>query len=295
MASPSDQSPKDLPAACSRPDPRRAGWPGLPVALRKFPERGEVAPVHVPEPELSVGVVGTANCWYSSGAIRRDIYTAPGLIGLIESGFEADRMGWRGTPRERIVVAFPAETVNRLIPGNGRSFDPPTICGFTNDRVANLVHALWDDASSGSPYGALYGQGLALALVGLIAAEYPAMQPRAASCTTRFTSHQQSLLRDYVMAHIAENLCIERMASQVAMSPDHFARVFKATFKLSPHTYVIEKRLEVARNSLRQTPMKPIAEIASAVGFSSQSHFTAAFRQKTGTTPARWRRINSQD
>lgn len=290
MASPSEQSPKPPPAACSRPDSGRGGWLGLPVTLRKFPERGEVEPVYVPEPELSVGVVGTANCWYLSGATRRDIYTAPGLIGLLESGFEADRMGWRGTPCDRLVLTFPAATVNRLLSGNGRSFDPPTLCGFTNDRVTNLVHALWDDASSGSPHGALYVQGLALALVGLIAAEYPATQLRAASCSTRFNSLQQSLLHDYVMAHIAENLCIERMASQVAMSPDHFARVFKATFRQSPHTYVVEQRLEVARSALRQTPMKPIAEIASAVGFSSQSHFTAAFRHKTGTTPARWRR-----
>ncbi|HET7866229.1 MAG TPA: hypothetical protein VFL86_17660, partial [Burkholderiaceae bacterium] len=48
--------------------------------------------------------VGTANCRYLPGGTRPDIYTAPGLVGLLESGFEAARMGWRGTPRQQSLL-----------------------------------------------------------------------------------------------------------------------------------------------------------------------------------------------
>lgn len=119
MESPGEQSPNVPPAACS--------WPDLPVALRRLPERGEVKPSYVPEPELSAGVLGTANCWYLTGATRRDLHTGPGLDGRHESGSTRDRMGWRGTPRERIVAAFPA--------AGSRTTGPRTWCRHGGTRL----------------------------------------------------------------------------------------------------------------------------------------------------------------
>jgi len=73
------------------------------------------------------------------------------------------------------------------------------------------------------------------------------------------------------------------------MSPNHFSRVFNATFGQSPHAYVVEQRLEVACGALRQEADRSIAYIASGLGLSSQSHFTEVFRRRIGTTSAWWR------
>lgn len=73
------------------------------------------------------------------------------------------------------------------------------------------------------------------------------------------------------------------------MSPDHFAHCFKLTFGVPPHRYVQQQRIAAGQRLLRRTRMS-IAQIAAAVGFASQSHFTQVFRDHAGTTPARWRR-----
>ena len=79
-----------------------------------------------------------------------------------------------------------------------------------------------------------------------------------------------------------------RLAALLDMPIDRFARRFKATTGLAPYAYVIARRVRRAE-VLLQTTDRDIATIALALGFSSQSHFTTAFRQATGGTPAAYR------
>jgi AraC family transcriptional regulator len=58
---------------------------------------------------------------------------------------------------------------------------------------------------------------------------------------------------------------------------------------MSPHRYVILKRVELARELLRN-PSLLVEEIAVAVGFAHHSHLTRHFRRVTGLTPAQFRR-----
>lgn len=90
---------------------------------------------------------------------------------------------------------------------------------------------------------------------------------------------------DYIEAHLGEDLSIEALAREAASSPHHFARSFAASMGVTPHRYVQARRLDRAGVLLKGTTM-PIAEIALALGFASQSHFTQAFRVRYGVTPA---------
>ncbi len=80
------------------------------------------------------------------------------------------------------------------------------------------------------------------------------------------------------------------LSKVTGLSPHHFGDAFKAATGKSPHRYVIERRLSRARELLRETD-RSISDIAYAVGFSSQSHFTANFRRVVGFTPNRFRRL----
>lgn len=265
------------------------GWLGLPTAQYRLPANAEIADVYLPDPVLAVARAGRAKRWYTVGSRKREFYTAPRVIELLSAGYEADRAGWAGVPGEGVAVKFPAAIVNRLLHSEGLPFNLATRHEVTDDRVTDLVYALADEALSGSPRGALYVEGLTLALIGLLSTEHGARRLSAVSCMTRFSVHERSKLREFVTANMAENLRIDRLAAAVSMSPDHFSRVFKATFGQSPHAYVVEQRLEVACRALRLDPERSIADIASGAGFSSQSHFTEVFRRRIGTTPARWR------
>jgi len=87
---------------------------------------------------------------------------------------------------------------------------------------------------------------------------------------------------------IADPLRLQDLAAEAGFSPFYFARAFKATTGLSPHQYVLERRVERAKHLLRHSSLS-LAEIAMACGFSSQSHFSSQFRARVGVTPKAYR------
>src|SRR3954453_9404998 len=70
--------------------------------------------------------------------------------------------------------------------------------------------------------------------------------------------------------HLSEDLGLVELASEVGLSPSHFASLFRKTTGLSQHHYVIQRRLEQAQQLLKSTRLS-IGEIATAVGFYDQS------------------------
>lgn len=95
---------------------------------------------------------------------------------------------------------------------------------------------------------------------------------------------------DYINANLGDELSLAELARITGLSAAHFGQAFRTAIGKPPHQYVIEKRIHRARELLRDANV-PIAEIASVVGFSSQSHLTFNFRRVTGITPARFRRM----
>lgn len=92
----------------------------------------------------------------------------------------------------------------------------------------------------------------------------------------------------YMREHLAEDLSIHQLAARAGVSPAHFRRLFDNAMGIAPHRYVMNLRLEHARELLMQTDL-PILHVALECGFSSQSHLTAAFKTAHGTTPAQFR------
>ena len=80
------------------------------------------------------------------------------------------------------------------------------------------------------------------------------------------------------------------MATEVGLSPQHFARLFKASFGTTPHAYVEALRIDAAVAALRHERALSIAAIAASCGFSSQSHMTELMRRRLGVTPSQVRR-----
>jgi AraC family transcriptional regulator len=99
-------------------------------------------------------------------------------------------------------------------------------------------------------------------------------------------------LADYIEAHLDEDLSLDRLGAEAVLSPLYLIRAFKAAFGESPHQYVMARRIERAKTLLRATDT-PVADIALACGFSSQSHLCNRFQRVVGTTPVAYRRVHS--
>jgi len=98
-----------------------------------------------------------------------------------------------------------------------------------------------------------------------------------------------------IFSHVRENigreLSVTELAQVVGMSQYYFSKLFKMSTGTTPHQYVMRQRVEAAQEALRET-QTPLAEVATQVGFETQSHFTSVFRKLVGTTPKHYREMH---
>jgi AraC-like DNA-binding protein len=95
-------------------------------------------------------------------------------------------------------------------------------------------------------------------------------------------------VREYVEAHLSESMDLAELAGIAGLSVFHFARQFKQSAGVTPHHYLVQRRVERAQDMLSRTDLS-LSEIALAAGFSDQSHLARHFRQMLGTTPGEFR------
>src|SRR5262249_28594255 len=81
---------------------------------------------------------------------------------------------------------------------------------------------------------------------------------------------------EYIEERLDANLSLRALAAEVDISPVYLARAFKAAIGQPPHQYVLMRRIERAKELLRNTDI-PVVDVAFAVGFSSQSHLSYWF------------------
>jgi AraC-like DNA-binding protein len=83
------------------------------------------------------------------------------------------------------------------------------------------------------------------------------------------------------------------IAKTVHLSPFHFHRRFTELLGITPKHYLLDCQIQQAKAELLERK-KDLAKIATDCGFAHQSHFTSRFKQATGLTPTRWRRMATE-
>jgi AraC-like DNA-binding protein len=94
----------------------------------------------------------------------------------------------------------------------------------------------------------------------------------------------------YMHANFSSNINLGEVARSVNLSPFHFHRRFSELLGTTPKHFLFDCQIVQAKRHLAEGE-KGLAEIAADTGFSHQSHFTSRFRQATGFTPTKWKRL----
>jgi AraC-like DNA-binding protein len=84
------------------------------------------------------------------------------------------------------------------------------------------------------------------------------------------------------------------LARLTGLSPSHLAERFTRDVGVPPHRYLMQSRIERAREMLRDSDV-PVTQLAVELGFSSSQHFATAFRKLTGTTASDYRARSRRD
>ncbi len=193
-----------------------------------------------------------------------------------------------------------SHTLN-VLDGNFRTFDielndawldrllerpiaPNALLGSRNHSISRLATRLYQEFREMDEVSGLAMEGLALEILADLSRSSRQSRTKRAP---RWLALAVETIRD----EFARTITLPELAQSAGVHPAHLAEVFRQHYQCTPGEYLRRVRVERAIELMAE-PEAALAEIALAVGFSDQSHFSRVFKRATGMTPARFRRLN---
>jgi AraC family transcriptional regulator len=100
---------------------------------------------------------------------------------------------------------------------------------------------------------------------------------------------QEKRAKEMILDDLSGNTSMGEIAAACGLSASYFARSFRKTTGVTPHTWLLRARVERAMVLLRQRDVM-VSDVAAACGFANPSHFARVFMRQIGTSPTAWRR-----
>jgi AraC family transcriptional regulator len=147
---------------------------------------------------------------------------------------------------------------------------------------------LLSELQHGQTSSRLYIESLTNVLAVHLIRQYATVQPQPVLYEGGLPQRQLLQVLDYIDAHLHQEIKLTDLATLVSMSEFHFSRQFKRVLGTTPYQYLLQQRIERAKQLLRNSD-RSIAAIALVCGFNSHSHLSKQFRQLTGITPKAYR------
>lgn len=153
------------------------------------------------------------------------------------------------------------------------------------EAIALLLLAELQQENLGSRF---YIESLSNVLAVHLIRQYATTKPPVPIYEGGLSQRQLVQVLDYINDHLDQEIKLADLAALIGMSQFHFSHLFKQSIAITPYQYLLQQRIERAKQLLKQTD-QPILEIALQCGFNSHSHLSKQFRQLTGMTPTSYR------
>jgi AraC family transcriptional regulator len=150
--------------------------------------------------------------------------------------------------------------------------------------IQGIFSALRDELESDKIAGYLLIDSLKTALAIHLLRNYCTTPPKLSSYADGLSKSALQQVTEYINEHLHQDVKLIELAALAQMSPYHFLRLFKQSMGVTPHQYILQRRIEKAKCLLQHGELS-IAEVAASVGFCDQSHFTRYFKRIVGVTP----------
>ena len=231
---------------------------------------------------LSVYVAGGRGVKSLNGARSQE----SGRTGLFCVMPAAEESNWTNSDYVSMLHIYFSTDAFKRVTGSDINFDRSSL--YRRDQlmfglVSSFVLGLnWNDRSS---MGAL--DHAVFALMNRLASYGSCSQ--GPNQGRQLSTRERDLLLQFVNSNLDTKLDVSRIAEALGLSPRSVSRRIKATFGVSPHQFVLRKKVDQAVVFIESG--ESLVNTSILCGFSSQSHMTHQFRRLLGVTPSQLIRL----
>ncbi|WP_343528954.1 AraC family transcriptional regulator [Sphingomonas sp.] len=270
-------------------------WSSLRVECWRH-EAGRLNDVHLDCTEVAVLMAGQLQVRRTGNGETQEAYGRPGTAWICPAGTtETDIQ--LSAPMEEVVHIFVPATLMEETALTAYDIDPGMVrlgyAGGLDDALLVQVAATFRSILERGieTTDRLLADGMRAALAAHLVSNYSAerWQPKEPRLGPALEPVRLKRVLDYIDAHLSRELSLDELAAEACLSQFHFARLFRDATGLTPHRFVTERRVAVAKERLRAGRL-PLAEIALLTGFGSQSNFNRVFKRVAGCSPGQFRR-----
>lgn len=262
-------------------------WRG--IALENWSVPALLIPRHE-HPEHFLHVVSRGAVKYQVETKGRVLHliSRPGTIFLLPRG-TVDEVNWAG-PTVRVALAIHPQLLTGALEETAHEADVELreYWDLVDPHISALVSEMTADLGDCSPAGKIYGEALANALAVYLVKRYAVRRITPAFYKGGLSAYRLKRVLDYIAESLQSDISLADLATIAGMSPHYFSELFKQSTGRPPHSYVLLKKIERAKQLLRD-PKRSIIEAGLDVGFHNPSHFARMFRRLEGTTPSKFR------
>ncbi|MDH6198503.1 AraC family transcriptional regulator [Mycobacterium frederiksbergense] len=156
--------------------------------------------------------------------------------------------------------------------------------------LGDLVEAIYNVADRDDVVARLLRDSAIETLRLMLSDSYTPVRPHRQYGPHELDDHTCSLLIEYLEDGLDTEISLESLAGLARMPVNNFLKAFRSVFHTSPYQYLLDRRIDCAKNLLL-TSNDTITEISAMVGFSTPNQFTTAFRRRVGVSPRDYRTL----
>ena len=263
---------------------RGKGWHGIDIAEIIHPLDDFALPA-IPRHVLVVNLGSPTEI--SERLIGREGHLGTGGLVILPAGAPSSwHLERRGEVRHLHLYLSPA-LIHQV--AAAADLNPDTVelinaTGVADPQIEAMALSFLSELRSGGLFGKLYIESLTNILVITLLRHHSSLKQPLLPPVGGLASTTKRRVVTYIEDHLAGDLSLSALAVEANLSPCHFARLFKESTGLTPHQYVISRRVERAQLLLATTNWS-LTTIAHAVGFAQESHLALHFKRLTGFTP----------
>jgi AraC family transcriptional regulator len=267
---------------------RTRGWAGVTVELHAFDDLDTEVRVH--DHVVALHLAGNVTISQGRDGRTRTRAMHPGDVTITPAGPPTH---WRQPGHSLVVLVRLSPAYVAAVAGDECALDPERfeirqVFSARDATIEEFARGLLSALELEGVDGRVCAETLACELAIHLLREHTTAGAAPVWPKARLSPHKLRRAIEYIDDNLRNELQLAAIAHAVALSPGHFAHAFRQATGVSPHRYIVERRVEHAKALLRGSDL-PITEIAHRVGCASHSHFSVMFHRVTGVTPRGYR------